>query len=838
MDSNGPRFLVGVTGHMNLSPEDQATAKRAFEQILQWLTADPKSNEKIAGVESLGPPLGLQNAGLLVLTSLAPGTDQIAATVCLEQRLEILCPLPFPHSWDGDSTDPAAPVYRNATTFVRHDADDPKRQADYDSLVTEIGAGNLFHVKRMCDLGLTDEELRQKLLYDIHNEDERNRRYRAAGEYVASQCDLLVAICDRESPSALLPLQPEASPDTQPGANFVVEAKLRGITPGLLPEKSAINWADNGPVVRVFVRNQNRPRVEVSTSKSVPSPQMWHPEDSAPGYLESQDWHNHEMHQLRVFAEQLKKVQAYLVEGWSKPPAELTNEFLPTERRQPFIPNTVSQVVYEWIENSWQWWRLKQQVAPRQLCTVPPANRLEQIAAVYDVASRVAAKADRQMKRLRRLYLGAALTTVVMLQMAEQFGPHANDGDPIPMWLFVMRIVLTVLALVCLGDSIRRHVLATWNQTESIQNEFRALAEALRVQFYWSAAGTGEVISQHYLQRQRGELSWIRGVISSMLIPAEVDQQEFDGLKDEDKKRRFEKIHQGWIGEQRSYFETVSYCLENRKHWLHFWQVTLLCVGLLMTFSGMLTHVTDADEWLRKTTAFWGSWAPIHVFVATLVIFVVMQLVSFNTWKKLRNDCKSHHGNGGPDCGDKTASNENAGSSDIGYRERCCMPVRLSDSTKTCLRRHHMMNHLVGSTPFNVAFGLIIGIALISLSFSNGLREDWFSSPMKFNNFCRNICLTLAALCHAEASFSFLAQNVPRYQTMRGLFRGADFRRVILWNYLDRFNDETKDNAAFDSTVRDTQAFFVDLGVEALNENSEWLQMHRVTPTAPLIPAG
>lgn len=45
--------------------------------------------------------------------------------------------------------------------------------------------------------------------------------------------------------------------------------------------------------------------------------------------------------------------------------------------------------------------------------------------------------------------------------------------------------------------------------------DYRALAEGLRVQFYWRLAGLADSVADHYLRKQRGELDWIRDAIRS-----------------------------------------------------------------------------------------------------------------------------------------------------------------------------------------------------------------------------------------------------------------------------------------------------------------------------------
>jgi len=79
----------------------------------------------------------------------------------------------------------------------------------------------------------------------------------------------------------------------------------------------------------------------------------------------------------------------------------------------------------------------------------------------------------------------------------------------------------------------------------------------------------------------------------------------------------------------------------------------------------------------------------------------------------------------------------------------------------------------------------------------------------------------------------FLPQNVPRYQSMLALFRGASMRMEAL---LRRVHPQT---SAEDRrrALHSVHALLEDLGAEALVENAEWLKMHRISPPTPLMPS-
>jgi hypothetical protein len=68
-----------------------------------------------------------------------------------------------------------------------------------------------------------------------------------------------------------------------------------------------------------------------------------------------------------------------------------------------------------------------------------------------------------------------------------------------------------ILALIC---GLREHKHSYRKKHE----DYRALAEALRVQFFWLAAGIQELAAEFYLSKQTGEMVWVRDAISEVSL--------------------------------------------------------------------------------------------------------------------------------------------------------------------------------------------------------------------------------------------------------------------------------------------------------------------------------
>jgi hypothetical protein len=82
--------------------------------------------------------------------------------------------------------------------------------------------------------------------------------------------------------------------------------------------------------------------------------------------------------------------------------------------------------------------------------------------------------------------------------------------------------------------------------------DYRALAEGLRVQFYWRLAGIHESVYEHYLARQEGELDWIRNAMRAAIFRRQVEPET--GFDETQMQQLFEIVLAQWINDQAAYF--------------------------------------------------------------------------------------------------------------------------------------------------------------------------------------------------------------------------------------------------------------------------------------------
>jgi len=137
--------------------------------------------------------------------------------------------------------------------------------------------------------------------------------------------------------------------------------------------------------------------------------------------------------------------------------------------------------------------------------------------------------------------------------------------------------------------------------------DYRALAEGLRVEFFWRLAGISSCASGYYLRKHKNELEWIRGAVRSCALLAGVSAQVQPEL-----------LLEYWIEEQHGYFGPKSMYYHRRR--MRFREIGegVLLVSLGLSLYALLEYKTPLTTWL-------GAFAALALL--TLVIFRLIEIV-------------------------------------------------------------------------------------------------------------------------------------------------------------------------------------------------------------------
>jgi hypothetical protein len=157
---------------------------------------------------------------------------------------------------------------------------------------------------------------------------------------------------------------------------------------------------------------------------------------------------------------------------------------------------------------------------------------------------------------------------------------YVLTGAPAQMELYVGSLLLALVF----------YQIAKRGDYENKYLDYRALAEGLRVQFFWQLAGIRDSVANHYLHKQRSELDWIRNAIRVMAGFTEV------GLKAENSDAK-KKTSGGmrlalsrWIHSQYLYYSKATVRDQTKLKHLKMWRKGLLFLGGALALIKVIFH--------------------------------------------------------------------------------------------------------------------------------------------------------------------------------------------------------------------------------------------------------
>jgi len=769
-----PAFIVGVTGHMDLDPADRDRVKTEVKRIFAWLRASPGNHDKNENNTSLGPSLDLKDTPIILLSSLAPGADQwvVEAALEMDPPLLVLAPLPF-----------LKDQYLEASTFKR---DGVMKVEAASKFLAEFPDENAFVVRLFDEIDLDEDALRAKhknILTGPTGKQERDRRYAAAGEYVAAYSDILIALTDKPIGQAENAI---ADPGENEGARAIAELKRRGITPGLLPILPTLSWADNGPVIHVYTPRkpeETSGKTEKLGGAEGKSLEVLYPYDCRPpGVSEKEndnpDWLKAGHALLRVVAEHLQRLNTEKIHMHPAREDGAFAEMLPAPANGSAGAPSGHALP----------------TASKHLqATLDRLARLRRRIADYS------AHYNAHLTRLKRALFCLAFASALFFSLADNWDVKVAVL-PLPQIFFAAALGLTMAAWV---------VYFCFKKTAAAERceDYRAIAEGLRVQFYWTACGSGASVASNYLQRQRGELGWIRNVISGAAFPYEPNRVRFNQLSTNEQRAALQSVRETWIGGQYAYFKKAIDDLNLRREVFSTYAHVLLWTGfVLYAFFFFCAQ---------------GANSPAVPRLLALLSFATGSLILALLYREGISSPKRGTKNEGREQEKKSRRPEKSG-----FRKglfsfpKAFLPERI----QSCKGGHLILNGLLVGALSLVVIGTVYLLHRV---------VPWLPSAYKLSSIFKYLALAGGVLCGAWVEVNFFAEHIRHYASMASLFQAAGLRLDDYSNWAEQAGKERQE-VVEKQIVANIQALIVAVGREALSENAEWLITHRARPLEPV----
>jgi hypothetical protein len=163
----------------------------------------------------------------------------------------------------------------------------------------------------------------------------------------------------------------------------------------------------------------------------------------------------------------------------------------------------------------------------------------------------------------------------------------------------------------CLAGALGLILWETGSRRRNRHEDYRALAEALRVQFFWMAAGLPDLAAEQYLLKQAGEMVWIRDAISECgLYDGELGLTR---AAKSDQALRLRLAHK-WVSGQEKYFARTRARHEAKKRRLTAFATASAIVGLIAPLVGLAPHFGYSqmiETWAHTVAAVALWWAAL-----------------------------------------------------------------------------------------------------------------------------------------------------------------------------------------------------------------------------------
>ena len=833
-------------------------ARSRYRKALRGFPAIQSGSEAVATARSshcdkkneVGVPI-------VVLTNLAPGTDALVSDLALRRNLVVRAALPFPKD-----------LYRRASTFAGRSQEEKEA---FDRRCEQ--ADNVFHVRLENEAWLHESAVADRAKDDLTaptTDEDRclyktraDLRYSAASEYLSVHAHLLIAVCKGEK-----------SQDS-PGATKALETRIYGTRPHVLPTSHGLRLTHGGPALEIWFDEDDardparseQPGNEITQGSDVDRAaglrfRLLHPayladpklvvDGSSTRLMAS--WQSGLAHEgfddnpkrregalkfqeerIGVFRRAADHLRSF------KQTADAAEE-LNLDPPEPWRVERRQNPLLDVAEGDDDW-QAKEVVCKTALEGVQYADDdpgepgdgpgKKHFSKWFEPLARAQARAEsiagREQTKVKRTVFCLFVATFVAAGFFHVFA-HSGAAASKPVKIIFGGGALTIAAgALCFFGwrHSKRHA--------EVFHDLRAVGEGLRVQFAWCLAGLGRSVPANYLQRQRNELDWIRSAIRSITAPYDVWRTRFLRLYREDQYALLQVVRRTWVDGQRAYFERRSKEHQLALHTQHTLGAVAAVTGVLLSLAcvGQSCDLPClpwvCGNWLECLGAAAGTW--LVCFVARWKVDGHPGPTPLILRNKKRNGQASH-----PPWFVRFFAHP------VSWAVPAPHELQIEEIHDTPRRRLRLVWGFVTLLPL---------ATIVTVAFTKGAMgvSGWSGFPDE--KYCTLIvagwALLAGALLVAYAEKRLYSETAYQYRTMFSLFRTASQRlRDDLTELHDRLvatktgtgypaHDDIDAWRAFDQHRDDIQEYLYALGKEALDENADWLLLHRARPLEPVM---
>jgi len=506
---------------------------------------------------------------LILLSALAEGSDRLVAQVALEKGVRLIAPLPLPRAlYEEDFQIQAS----------RDEFNQLLQQAEY-----------WFELPLLQDA--REEEVRRP-------GSARDEHYAQLGAYIVLHSQILIALWDGTDTNQI------------GGTSQIVQFCLWGVPKPYAPPQSLLDEPEGELLYHIVT-----PRVTNPTP--VGKPFTLHKLTSASGTREDASAEQGTSGQgLNNKNDQFSKKQNH-------------ERSLDTPRQKfDGVLESLNTFNHDVIHLGPQLAKKQEQskiclLGTLDTVTLPPALKqsLDRYAELFAIADSMAIYFRKRTVNMLLFLLYLFFIGVVCFNVFTTFGGDLvtsfgeTQGERLSLLFLLFYLILLVLAYYTWYSR------ATRGHYQSKYLDYRALAEGVRVQFFWCLAGIADSVALHYLRKQKSDLDWIRNSMRVANLLCDVQSQDRPlAVTEASLDERYRLLVKHWVDDQENYYTHHSVQeqrkLESHERWIHRLFIMGTGVAVLVFLLQVLKLVSLYPGWIGT--------API---VDLLLFFMSLALV-------------------------------------------------------------------------------------------------------------------------------------------------------------------------------------------------------------------
>jgi hypothetical protein len=224
------------------------------------------------------------------------------------------------------------------------------------------------------------------------------------------------------------------------------------------------------------------------------------------------------------------------------------------------------------------------ELLPRNEATRLP-HELQAVRETFGLADTLALDFQRRTYRaLLEIFSGVLLAAVL-------FTVYAHFGQP---------LLVLVIYLVALGVVHMVWFVAKWLDYQNKFQDYRTLAEGLRVQFFWGLSDIRRSVAMTYLRKQRSELEWIRNGLRVVSLWLDGLAPPVERLEGPEGAQQLRLVLRYWIEAQSDYFTRAARRDDMFHSRLLKWATRLVRVGVIVAAGLLVFQLMVSMKWLHE----------------------------------------------------------------------------------------------------------------------------------------------------------------------------------------------------------------------------------------------